>query len=205
MVKFATMSSSRGSSSKGASPKASSSSAAYAPASSKKWTGFGLWYGAALVVLLLDQLTKAWAEAALGHGEVLVVTSFFRFELAYNTGAAFSFLYDAGGWQRWLFAALATAVSIGIAIWIARLVSSQLPKRHWELLGLSLILGGALGNLYDRLALGHVVDFIVWHYQHYQWPTFNIADSAIFLGAAALIYDMLFVQPKQNRSQADTN
>lgn len=163
------------------------------------------WYSVSLVVLALDQLTKVWAEAALGGGETIVVTSFFRFELAYNTGAAFSLLYDAGGWQRWLLSGLALVVSVGIAIWIARLVAANANQRRWELLGLSLILGGAIGNLYDRIVLGYVVDFIVWHYQHYQWPTFNIADSAICVGAALLIYDMLFVQPKQSKPQADTN
>lgn len=163
------------------------------------------WYSVSLVVLALDQLTKVWAEAALGGGETIVVTSFFRFELAYNTGAAFSLLYDAGGWQRWLLSGLALVVSVGIAIWIARLVAANASQRRWELLALSLILGGAIGNLYDRIVLGYVVDFIVWHYQHYQWPTFNIADSAICVGAALLIYDMLFVQPKQSKPQADTN
>lgn len=164
-----------------------------------------LWYGLALLVVVLDQLTKLWAEAALQDGEIIVVTSFFRFQLAYNTGAAFSLLYDAGGWQRWFFAGLALIVSMVIAIWIARLVAGKVRHRHWELLGLSLILGGAVGNLYDRIALGHVVDFIVWHYQNYYWPTFNIADAAICVGAAVLIYDMLFVQPKHARTQADTH
>lgn len=161
--------------------------------------GLWVWYSVALVVLVLDQVTKFWAEAALGGGETVVITSFFRLELAYNTGAAFSFLYDAGGWQRWLLSGLALVVSVGIAIWIARLVAGSGARRRWELLALSLILGGAIGNLYDRVVLGHVVDFIVWHYQHYQWPTFNIADSAICVGAALLIYDMLFVQPSERQ------
>lgn len=156
-----------------------------------------IWFGLSLAVVILDQLTKIWAEAALSGGEVIVVTSFFRFELAYNTGAAFSLLYDAGGWQRWLFSGLALLVSLGIVIWIVRLVQSGKEGRGWELLALALILGGALGNLYDRLALGHVVDFIVWHYQQYHWPTFNIADAAISTGAVLLIVDMFFVQAKQ--------
>lgn len=166
-----------------------------------------LWgyYGLALLVIVVDQLTKVWAEAALAGGEAVVITSFFRLELAYNTGAAFSLLYDAGGWQRWLFSGLAMLVSAGIAVWIARLVAGNPSRRRWELLALSLILGGALGNLLDRLLLGHVVDFIVWHYQQYQWPTFNVADSAISVGAVLLIYDMLFIQPRQSRTQADTN
>lgn len=163
-----------------------------------------LWYGVAILSFALDQLSKLWAQAALEDGPI-VVTSFFRLQLAYNTGAAFSLLSEAGGWQRWLFGLLAIVVSIAIAVWIARLVASKVSHRRWELLGLSLILGGALGNLYDRIALGHVVDFIVWHYKDYYWPTFNVADSAICVGAAVLIFDMLFVQPKHTRTQADTN
>lgn len=163
------------------------------------------WYGLAALVVLLDQLSKLWAESALAGGQALVITSFFRLELAYNTGAAFSLLYDAGGWQRWLFSALAALVSVGIAVWIARLAAGNGARRRFELLALSLILGGALGNLLDRMLLGHVVDFIVWHYHQYQWPTFNIADSAISVGAVLLVYDMLFIQPKQSRTQADTN
>ncbi|MGQ9425508.1 signal peptidase II [Gilvimarinus sp. F26214L] len=163
------------------------------------------WYGIAALILVLDQITKLWAESALAGGEVVVLTSWFRLELAYNTGAAFSLLYDAGGWQRWLFSGLAIAVSVGIVIWIARLVASRTAGRHWELLALALILGGALGNVYDRILLGHVVDFVVWHYQQYHWPTFNIADSAISVGAALLIVDMLFVQSRQSRTQAKSN
>jgi signal peptidase II len=158
------------------------------------------WYSISLLVLVLDQLSKLWAESALGGGEVIVITAFFRLELAYNTGAAFSLLHDAGGWQRWLFSGLALGVSLVIAVWIARLVAAKASRRHWELLALSLILGGAIGNLYDRIVLGHVVDFIVWHYRQYQWPTFNIADSAICVGAALLIVDMLFVQDKHAKA-----
>lgn len=163
-----------------------------------------LWYGIAILAFALDQLTKVWAQAALDGGPI-VITSFFRLQLAYNTGAAFSMLSEAGGWQRWFFAMLAAVVSIAIAVWIGRLVATKASHRRWELLGLSLILGGAVGNLFDRIAFGHVVDFIVWHYQDYYWPTFNIADAAICVGAAVLIFDMLFVQPKHARTQADAN
>lgn len=151
-------------------------------------------YGIALVVLILDQATKVWAENALAGGNAIVVSSFFKFQLAYNTGAAFSFLRDAGGWQRWFFTIVAFLVSVAIIVWIARIARAGKPDRHWEAIALSLILGGAIGNLYDRFMLGHVIDFIVWHYQHYYWPTFNIADAAICGGAALLIYDMLFIQ-----------
>lgn len=153
-----------------------------------------IWYGISLIVIILDQLSKQWAEAALGAGQSVVITSFFRFELAYNLGAAFSFLGDAGGWQRWFFAVIALAVSVFIVGWIARLARQGDAEKKLELLALCLILGGALGNLYDRVVLGHVIDFIVWHYQDHYWPTFNIADSAICVGAAFLVVDMLFLK-----------
>jgi len=165
--------------------------------SNKLWW---LWYAIALVIIVLDQVTKVWAESVLGDGQTIVLTSFFRFELAYNPGAAFSFLGNAGGWQRWFFSVVAFAVSIFIAAWIARLAKGGDIGRRWELIALSLILGGAIGNLYDRVLLGHVIDFIVWHYQHYYWPTFNIADSAICVGAALLIVDMLFLQSKETQN-----
>jgi signal peptidase II len=145
-----------------------------------------LWYGISAVVILLDQWTKRLAEANLNYGEAITVTSWFDLTLAYNRGAAFSFLSEADGWQRWFFTTIAAVVSLVITIWIWRLGSRQRVLA----LGLALILGGALGNLYDRLMLGHVVDFISWHYQHNYWPAFNIADAAICGGAALLIIDM---------------
>ncbi|MGI1678810.1 MAG: signal peptidase II [Cellvibrionaceae bacterium] len=161
----------------------------------------GIWFAIAIVVIVIDQVTKVWAESVLIDGNVIVVTSFFKFQLAYNTGAAFSFLGDAGGWQRWLFAVIAFVVSIGIAIWIKKLATSAKTDRYWELLALSLILGGAIGNLYDRVLLGHVIDFIVWHYEQHYWPTFNIADSAICAGAALLVFDMLFIQDHKTEDE----
>ncbi|MCE3254318.1 MAG: lipoprotein signal peptidase [Cellvibrio sp.] len=151
------------------------------------------WYITALIVLVLDQASKHAIEAAFEFGETKVFTSFFNFTLAYNPGAAFSFLADAGGWQRWFFAIIAIAASVLLSVWIAR-TAQQKPR---EAFALAFILGGALGNLYDRIALGHVVDFIVVHYQDNFWPAFNIADSAITLGAAVLIIDMLFNKEKK--------
>ena len=151
------------------------------------------WYVTALIVLVLDQASKHAIEAAFEFGETKVFTSFFNFTLAYNPGAAFSFLADAGGWQRWFFAIIAIAASVLLSVWIAR-TAQQKPR---EAFALAFILGGALGNLYDRIALGHVVDFIVVHYQDNFWPAFNIADSAITLGAAVLIIDMLFNKEKK--------
>lgn len=171
------------------------------------WKNKALWlcYGLALVIFVLDQVTKTWAEQALGEGQQIVVASFFKFQLAYNLGAAFSFLNDAGGWQRWLFSGIAFAVSVLIVIWLYRIVAAGIRGRIFELLGLSLILGGALGNLYDRVVLGHVVDFIVWHYQHYYWPTFNIADAAVCSGAAALLIDMFRNRPASATAEAKDN
>lgn len=151
------------------------------------------WYALALLILVLDQATKSWMTANLYYGETITFTSFFNFTLLHNTGAAFSFLSDAGGWQRWFFCGAAALVSAVLVVWIARLPRTQC----WEACALTLILGGAVGNLYDRAVLGYVVDFIVVHYQRYAWPAFNIADSAICIGAGMLIIDA-FRKPKTN-------
>lgn len=155
-----------------------------------------LWWGIAALVVVFDQLTKYLAQTWLAEGEVHIVTSFFNYQLRFNAGAAFSFLADHNGWQRWFFAVIAGVVSLVLAWWIQR--GFHREGRHWELLGLSLILGGALGNLYDRIVLGHVVDFIVWHYQEHEWPAFNIADAAICGGAVCLILDMLVGSKKHH-------
>jgi signal peptidase II len=149
-----------------------------------------IWYSISFLVVVLDQWTKQVAEAHLTFGQSRLVTDFFDLTLAYNRGAAFSFLSNSGGWQRWFFAIIALVVSVVISVWIWRLGSRQRVLA----LGLALILGGAIGNLYDRLALGHVIDFISVHYQHYYWPAFNIADSAITGGAILLIIDMVLEQ-----------
>lgn len=157
------------------------------------------WYLVALVIVALDQASKHAIEATFQYGETKFFTSFFNFTLAYNTGAAFSFLAGAGGWQRWFFAVIAIAASVLLTLWIAR--TAQHKTR--ETFALAFILGGALGNLYDRIVLGHVVDFIVFHYHDSYFPAFNLADSAISLGAAVLIIDMLF--SKENRKEKQTN
>lgn len=145
-------------------------------------------YGLAALMVVLDLATKAWASAALSYGQPVVLTPFFNFTLLHNDGAAFSFLAGAGGWQRWFFALAAVGISLILIVWVPR-AATQRPR---EALALALILGGALGNLYDRVALGYVVDFIVVHYQEHHWPAFNIADSAISIGAAVWIWDILF-------------
>lgn len=145
-------------------------------------------------VLVLDLLTKRWVEAVLFYGEQIPLTGFFNLVLTYNAGAAFSFLSDAGGWQRWFFSVVAVGASMLIIYLLRKHASDQL-----FCLALSLILGGALGNLWDRITLGHVVDFLDFHVAGYHWPAFNIADSAIFLGAALLILDsFLRKEPKAN-------
>lgn len=148
------------------------------------------WYALAALVVVLDQLTKGIASAALDYARPVEVTSFFNWILLHNPGAAFSFLSDAGGWQRWLFLAISVVVSLVIVVWMARLPRSA----RLQLLALGLVLGGAIGNLWDRLVHGFVVDFIQLHYGGYYFPAFNIADSAITVGAAILIVDSLFGQ-----------
>ncbi|WP_114814711.1 signal peptidase II [Paraburkholderia kururiensis] len=144
------------------------------------------WLGVALIVILCDQLTKIAIAKVFAYGEGRVIAPFFNLVLVYNRGAAFSFLAAAGGWQRWAFTAL------GI---VAALVICYLLKRHAAqrlfCTALSLILGGALGNVIDRLAYGHVIDFLDFHVRAWHWPAFNLADSAITIGAALLVFDEL--------------
>lgn len=143
------------------------------------------WYGLALLVLVLDQVSKTWFSANLEYARPWVITDFFNFTLLHNTGAAFSFLSDSGGWQRWFFSVIAAVVSAVLVVWLARLDAAK----RCEAAALGLVLGGALGNLIDRVQFGYVVDFIVVHYQNNYWPAFNIADSAICVGAVLLLID----------------
>jgi signal peptidase II len=145
------------------------------------------WYALAAVVIALDQWTKALALRLLEYAEPVVVTGFFNLTLLYNRGAAFSLLSDAGGWQHWLFSGIALVVAVLVSAWLYRLPA---PARL-EPLALALVLGGAIGNLIDRLRFGHVVDFIQLHYRELYWPAFNIADSAITLGAGLLLLMLL--------------
>ena len=143
------------------------------------------WFGLAIVVFLLDLYTKNLASAGLEYGQPVYVFPWFNLTLQHNQGAAFSFLNDAGGWQRYLFSAAATVISIALSIWLFLMTRGQ-----WLLaLSLGLILGGAIGNLYDRVTLGYVVDFISVHYSNSYFPAFNIADSAISVGAACMLLD----------------
>lgn len=151
-------------------------------ASALRW----LWLTA--VVILLDLCSKYLADSRLNYADPVQVLPIFDLTLLYNKGAAFSFLSAAGGWQRWLFILIAFGVSLMLLVWMKRT-----PLRPWWLgMGLALLLGGALGNLYDRIIHGHVIDFISVHYAGWYFPAFNLADAAITCGAVLLIIDMLF-------------
>jgi signal peptidase II len=146
-----------------------------------KW----FWFALAALVIAIDQYTKFLASTELVYLRPVEITSWFNLMLAHNEGAAFSFLSDAGGWQRWFFSVIAAVVSVVIAVWLVRLPAGQ----TWLACSLALILGGAIGNLIDRATLGYVVDFISVHYGGRYFPAFNIADSGICVGAAMLIID----------------
>ncbi len=151
---------------------------------------FNNWLLLAAVIIVLDQITKLIVDNTMFYGQVIPVMPSFNIVLAYNKGAAFSLLANAGGWQRLFFSTIAVVASVGI-IWVLR-------KHHQNRLmslSLSLILGGALGNLIDRIAYGHVVDFIQVFYSTYYWPAFNIADSAITIGAILLAWDQFAAKP----------
>jgi signal peptidase II len=154
------------------------------------------WLAVSLVVIIVDQISKFVANAQLVYAEPLPVLPSFNLTLLYNRGAAFSFLSEAGGWQRWFFVVVSVVAVVFLTYWLRKLKSGQ-----WILaLALSLVIGGAVGNLVDRLWLGHVVDFIQLYYKSFYWPAFNVADSAITVGAVLLVWDGLFA----NKSQGDT-
>ncbi|NOT11943.1 MAG: signal peptidase II [Methylococcaceae bacterium] len=141
------------------------------------------WLWLSFLALILDQWSKYIVDSAMQLYQSIPIIPCFNLTYVHNTGAAFSFLSQAGGWQRWFFAVLALTVSIGITIWLARL------KKHETLLAvaLSLVLGGAVGNLIDRLMYGYVIDFLDVYYQDWHWPAFNIADSSITLGVILML------------------
>lgn len=153
------------------------------------------WYVLSIVVLVIDQLTKWLAESKLTfHEPVPVIEPVLNWTLAYNYGAAFSFLADAGGWQKWFFSGLAALVAIFLVIYLRGV------PRQAKLLsaGLAMVLGGAVGNLIDRLIHGHVIDFIhVHYYDVWHYPVFNIADIGITMGVTLIIIDMLFLEKKR--------
>jgi signal peptidase II len=145
-----------------------------------------LWLGLSLLVLLADQFSKIWIIGSYQLGDSLPVTSFFNLVRAHNSGAAFSFLAQAGGWQRWFFTGLGSAAAL-LMVWLLKKHAGQ------KLFGFAIacVLGGAVGNVIDRVLYGYVVDFLDFHYAGIHFPAFNLADSAISLGAACLILDEL--------------
>lgn len=158
------------------------------------------WLWLAFAIVAADQGTKFLAEQLLVAHEPVAVLPFFNFYLTYNTGAAFSFLRDAGGWQRWLFAVLSIGVSAFIVIWLSRL-----PRGNgWLACALALVLGGAIGNLLDRLFRidGGVVDFVDVYYGTWHWPAFNVADAAISIGAVLLVLNAIWGEKPKEESEA---
>ncbi len=151
---------------------------------------FGLlsWLWLSVLVFVLDQASKLFFENSLSlYQQIVVIPDYFSWTLAYNKGAAFSFLASESGWQRWFFAAIAVTVSAVLVAWLKRLKAHE----TWLALALALVLGGAIGNLFDRVVYGHVIDFILVHWQNrWYFPAFNLADSAITLGAILLALDM---------------
>jgi signal peptidase II len=157
------------------------------------------WLPVTMAVIFLDQMVKLWIVGHLALYGTVRLLPVLDITLTYNTGAAFSFLAGASGWQKWLFAGLAVVVAAGIVLWLRRLNGRT---QRLLCLSLTLIMGGALGNLIDRLRIGHVVDFIIahWHGVYFPWA-FNVADSAITVGATLLLIDALLEsrRPKQER------
>ncbi len=146
----------------------------------------GYWLALAALVILLDQASKLWVLGSFHLGESLPMTSFFNLVLVFNSGAAFSFLSDAGGWQKWFFVTLALVISGWLAVMIRQHAAERLQP-----LAFALVLGGALGNVIDRLRFGAVVDFLDFHVAGWHWPAFNVADSAITVGVALLLWQQL--------------
>ena len=143
------------------------------------------WLWLSLLFLVVDQLTKHWVAGTFDLYESVAVMPYFNLTYVHNEGAAFSFLADQSGWQRWFFAAIATAACVLFSYWMAKTPASNKVLG----VGFALMLSGAMGNLIDRVLLGYVIDFLDFYIGNAHWPAFNIADSAIFVGAALMIYD----------------
>ena len=161
-----------------------------------KLPGKSAWLLLSLLVILVDQLVKGFVLAHVKLFETVYVLPVFNIALFHNTGAAFSMLAGASGWQRWFFVILAVVISGLIVGWLWR---SPKDSSGWVAAGLALVAGGALGNVWDRLAQGYVVDFLQFHWQGWYFPAFNVADSCITVGAALLILDGLFLHRKTGK------
>jgi len=143
------------------------------------------WLGLSLLIIVLDQASKLWVVANFDLYESIALLPGVNFTYVHNTGAAFSFLSSAGGWQRWFFVAIGLVATVVFLVWLWKLKTSE----RWMAVTLSLILGGAIGNLYDRIAYSYVIDFIDVYYESHHWPVFNIADSAISIGVVMMLID----------------
>lgn len=162
------------------------------------------WFGLSALVIILDQLSKQAILLNFDYGERLNLLPVFDLTLVYNYGAAWSFLSDAGGWQRWFFTIISAVVSVVLVVWIIRLVreaSESGAAQTLLLIALSLILGGAIGNLIDRAIYGYVIDFLLVYYQGHHFPVFNIADSAITVGAGFLLLDAFKTKPEATKEK----
>ncbi len=157
------------------------------PIDNSRW----LWLSAG--VLVLDQLSKLYIATHMRLFEVITVLPVFNIALFHNTGVAFSVMAGAAGWTRWIFILLALGITAAIVVWLIRMPAEA---SRWMAVGLALVAGGAVGNAMDRLSHGYVIDFLQFHYQGWFFPAFNMADSAISLGAALLLLDSLFLQPR---------
>lgn len=152
------------------------------------------WLWLTLLCLVVDQVTKQWVAGTFDYRETLSILPFFNFTYVHNPGAAFSFLADQGGWQRWFFTVIAAIACIVFVVWLAKTPRSQ------TLLGIAfaLMLSGAMGNLIDRVLFGYVIDFLDFHWSGNHFPAFNVADSMIFIGAALMILDSFTTNPKDS-------
>lgn len=159
------------------------------------------WLVVAAVVIVIDQLSKYLIVRSMDLFESIPVIPYLNLTLLHNTGAAFSFLADAGGWQRWLFVLLGVGVSAFILVWLRRMPAGQGPMLP---LSLSLILGGALGNVIDRAIHGYVIDFVDVYYGAWHWPAFNVADSAIVVGAVLFVLDSLIDAHREAAEKRNT-
>lgn len=146
------------------------------------------WLWLTAIVIIIDQLTKYWTVQSLALYESYEVFSFFHFTYAQNYGAAFSFLGNAGGWQKYLF----TSIALIVSIYLVYLLQRNSAEKHWLNVAWALILAGALGNVIDRIIFGYVVDFLDFNLGFYHWPIFNVADSAICIGAVMIILESFF-------------
>ncbi|HEY0562060.1 MAG TPA: signal peptidase II [Methylophilus sp.] len=152
------------------------------------------WFGISVVVVAFDLYTKHLVQQAFVYGEHLNITPFFDLVRYHNEGAAFSFLANAGGWQKWFFTGF-SLIAIGVIIYLLKKHSTQ----KLFCIGLALVLGGAIGNVYDRITLGYVVDFLYFYYHQFAWPAFNVADSAICVGVAILLLDSIKSEKPHHR------